>query len=101
MEDRKSIVVDGVEYVPASAAKPTGTRAVIVVDRGWIFAGDVVREHGRIRLSRAVWLFSWQSIGFAKAVETEKADIRPISGVDLPDCAEIFCIPVHDQWGLR
>ena len=25
------------------------TRAVIVVDRGWIFAGDVTRENGRIK----------------------------------------------------
>jgi hypothetical protein len=27
----------------------TGTRAVVVVDRGWIFAGDVTRENGRIK----------------------------------------------------
>jgi len=42
------IIVNGVEYAPVTMSK--GTRAVVVVDRGWIFAGDVTRENGRIRL---------------------------------------------------
>ena len=97
------ITVNGIEYVPASQVKqqPSGTRAVVVVDRGWIFAGDVKRENGRIHLSRAVWVFKWQSIGFATMVETANADIRPISDVDMPEGAEIFCVPVHDQWGIK
>lgn len=98
-----SININGIEYIPATEApapRPTGTRAVVVVDRGWIFAGDVTRENGRIRLARAVWVFRWESIGFAKMVETAKADLRPIADVDIPDGAEIFCVPVHDSWGL-
>ncbi len=80
-------------------------RAVVVVDRGWIFAGDVNESTpGRIRLSRAVWLFDWQSIGFAAVVanpKREEVDIRPIpEGVDIPCGAEIFRIPVSDNWGL-
>ena len=95
-----SIEINGETYVKA-ASTPTGTRAVVVVDRGWIFAGDVTREAGRIKLSRAVWVFRWDSIGFAAMVETEKADLRPVADVDMPAASEIFCIPVHDQWGLR
>lgn len=96
------IEINGVKYIKASAVPtpPTGTRAVIVVDRGWIFAGDVTRENGRILLSRAVHVFKWESIGFAKMVETEKADLRLIANVDIPEGAEIFAIPVHEQWGL-
>lgn len=94
-----SININGIEYVPATP-RPTGTRAVVVVDRGWIFAGDVTRENGRIKLSRAVWVFSWKDIGFAKMVETATADLRPIADVDIPAGAEIFCVPVHDSWGL-
>jgi hypothetical protein len=90
--------INGIEYAPVKPA--TGTRAVVVVDRGWIFAGDVTRENGRIRLSRALHVFKWESIGFAKMVETAKADLRPISDVDLPEGAEIFCVPVADDWGL-
>ena len=90
--------INGIEYAPVKPA--SGTRAVVVVDRGWIFAGDVTRENGRIRLSRALHVFKWESIGFAKMVETAKADLRPISDVDLPEGAEIFCVPVSDDWGL-
>lgn len=94
------ITINGIEYVPACSA-PTGTRAVVVVDRGWIFAGDVTRENGRIRISRALHVFRWESIGFAKMVETATADLRPIADVEMPDGAEIFCVPVADDWGLK
>jgi hypothetical protein len=99
-----TITVNGVEYIRADsvpAAKPNGNRAVVVVDRGWIFAGDVTREDGRIRLSRAVWVFKWEGCGFAKVIEDpSKADIRIMADVDIPNGAEIFCVPVHEQWGL-
>jgi len=99
-----TISINGVEYIRADsipAAKPNGNRAVIVVDRGWIFAGDVTRENGRIKLSRAVWVFTWQSCGFSKVIEDpSKADIRPMADVDIPEGAEIFCVPVNEHWGL-
>jgi hypothetical protein len=95
----QNFTINGVEYAPVKPAA-TGTRAVVVVDRGWIFAGDVSRANGRIRLSRAVHVFKWESIGFAKMVETAKADLRPIADVDLPEGAEIFSVPVPDTWGL-
>ena len=94
-----TITINGIKYIPATS-KPTGTRAVVVVDRGWIFAGDVTRENGRIKLGRALHVFKWESIGFAKVIETSKADLRPIADVDMPEGAEIFCVPVVDDWGL-
>jgi hypothetical protein len=96
------IEVNGVRYVKADS-RPKGNRAVLVADRGWIFAGDVERKDGRIRLTRAVWLFRWESVGFAAVVadpKKSKADIRPIADVDMPADAELFCIPVADTWGL-
>lgn len=98
-----TIKIDEVTYVREDAvSKPVeGSRAVVVVDRGWIFAGDVTRENGRIKIGRALHVFRWESIGFAKMVETERADLRKIADVDMPEDAEIFCIPVHDQWGLK
>ena len=99
----KEIIIDGVKYV-AENTKPSGNRAVIVVDRGWIFAGDVTRENGRIHLSNAVHVFRWESVGFAAVCDDPikaKADLRPISDVDMPEDAEIFCIPVHGKWGLK
>lgn len=100
------IDINGVKYVredQVPAAKPSGNRAVVVVDRGWIFAGDVTDEDGRIKLSRALHVFSWQSVGFAKMVadpKSGKADLRPIADVDIPRDAEVFRVPVPANWGL-
>ena len=100
---QEKIEINGVEYVRADV-RPIGTRAVVVVDRGWIFAGDVTRGNGRIRLDRAVWVFRWESVGFDGVIadpKSAKVTIRPIpNGVDLPEGAEIFLVPVDDAWGL-
>ena len=103
IEMQETIVINGVEYVPADT-RTKGSRAVIVVDRGWIFAGNVTRENGRIFLSRAVWVFRWESIGFDGMIANPTSShviIRSMpTGVDLPEGAEIFCVPVDDSWGL-
>lgn len=52
-----TIEINGVTYVRADT-KPTGNRAVVVVDRGWVFAGDVERKDGFIYLSRALQMNS-------------------------------------------
>ena len=96
------LTINGVDYAPI-ANRPTGTRAVVVVDRGWIFAGDVTREDGRIRISNALHVFKWESIGFAGMIadpKKAKADLRKIADVDMPAGAEVFCVPVNDKWGL-
>ena len=97
----ENLIINGIEYAPIN--KPTGTRAVVVVDRGWIFAGDVTRENGRIRLSNALHVFKWESLGFAGMIadpKKAKADLRQCADVDMPEGAEIFCVPVADGWGL-
>lgn len=94
-----TITVNGIEYIRKETK--TGTRAIIVVDRGWIFAGDVTREDGRIKLTNALHVFKWESVGFAGMIEnTKKADLRKIADVDIPTDAEIFCVPVPDGWGM-
>ena len=96
-----TITVNGIEYVPAK--KVTGTRAIVVVDRGWIFAGDVTRENGRIYISNALHVFKWEALGFSGMIENPeaaKADLRPIADVNIPAGAEVFSVPVDDGWGL-
>ena len=101
----ETIEINGVSYVRADAVSApvhNGNRAVVVVDRGWIFAGDVTRENGRIKLSRAVWVFRWESCGFSKVIEDpSNADIRPMADIDIPEGAEIFCVPVPDNWAVK
>lgn len=96
----QNVIVNGVEYAPVVINTPQN-RVVVVVDRGWIFAGDVERKNGRIYLTRAVWVFRWESCGFAAVIaDPSNADIRPIADVELPEQSEIFCIPVGEAWGL-
>lgn len=78
-------------------------RAVVVVDRGWIFAGDVSKtSDGYIRLDHCVWVFCWKSVGFAAVIEDpSKADIRKIKSVEIPPDAIVFRVPVRDNWGYR
>lgn len=103
MKDIETIKINEIEYVRADSVqvKPVGNRAIVVVDRGWIFAGDVTRENGRIKLSRALHVFKWIDVGFAGIIaNTKKADLRPIADVDIPESSEIFCVPVESSWGL-
>lgn len=105
MSKPETITIDDVKYVRADsvAVKPNGNRAVIVVDRGWIFAGDVTRANGRIKLARAIHVFRWESIGFDGMIATPKSNkvtLKPLADVDMPDSAEIFAIPVGEDWGF-
>jgi hypothetical protein len=102
LEKLKGLVAE----IEAECACPavTGKRAVVVVDRGWIFAGDVTEENGRIYLDRAVWVFRWEGIGFDGVIadpKSAKATIKKLSNrVDIPKGAEVFRVPVGDSWGI-
>lgn len=105
MSKPETLMIDDVKYVRADSVSipPSGNRAVIVVDRGWIFAGDVTRENGRIKLSRAIHVFRWESIGFDGMIanpKSPKVTLKSLADVDMPDSAEIFAIPVSESWGL-
>ncbi|WP_293365055.1 hypothetical protein [Phenylobacterium sp.] len=97
-----TIVINGETYAKVKANP--GKRAVVVVDRGWVFAGDVSEDDGRIRLTRVVWVFRWESIGFdgvLKDPKSSKVMLRKLdTGVDLPADAEVFRCPVADDWGM-
>lgn len=103
----KTITINGVEYVEKSAAteqaKP-GKRAVLVLDRGWIVAGDVEDVDGRIKVTRAVHVRRWDEIGFDGMIadpKSKKVTLKPIpNGFDCPADAELFRVPVGDEWGL-
>lgn len=80
-------------------------RVILVVDRGWIFAGDqTVTSDGYIKLTNAVHVFRWESMGFPKMVEdwkSDKVDLRKVSDVEVPKDSVIFRVPVPEGWGLK
>lgn len=105
MINTETITIDDVKYVRADAVqvKPNGNRNVVVCDRGWIFAGDVTRENGRIKITRALHVFRWESIGFDGVIKNPKSNkvtLKPLADVDMPYEAELFSIPVDNDWGL-
>ena len=79
-------------------------RHILVIDRGWIYAGDLTEEDDRIFLDRVVWVFNWRSIGFDGMVKNPKhkeVNLRSMPGrVNVPKDAEIFRVEVDDEWGL-
>jgi hypothetical protein len=89
---------------PRTRPEPSG-RAVVVVDRGWIFAGDMsVTPDGYLRLTNALHVFRWQSVGFSGLVADPakaKADLRPVADVEIPMDAIVFRVPVPADWGTR
>ena len=77
-------------------------RYVVVVDRGWIFAGDMTELGDYVRLDNAVHIFKWTSIGFTGVISdpySKGVDLRHIDTVEIPVKSVIFRIPVADGWG--
>lgn len=106
MTTPKTLKIDDETYVRASdvkAPKKPGKRAVVVLDRGWIVAGDVEDKNGRIKITRAVHVRSWSSVGFDGMIANPKANVvlKPVpEGFDCPADAELFRVPVADDWGI-
>lgn len=82
-------------------------RAVVVINSGWIFAGDikeVVTVVGRsVRITRALHVFKWTEIGFSGVIANPndgRVDLRPCDPVEVPLASVIFIVPVEDGWGM-
>ncbi len=97
------IVLNGKGFVE-DVPEPSGKRVVLVIDRGWIVAGDLEEVKGRLILSRAVHVLSWSGCGFDGMLRNPKSPSVKLKKMDhqlnAPADAEIFRIPVSDDWGL-
>lgn len=106
---RNEIEINGEVYVKQNS--DGGQRCVVVVDRGWIYAGNVYDEchpvaGHRIKIKNAVWVFRWKRVGLDGVLKdpdqagvTIKSLPNESSTVDLPGDAEVYRIPVPDGWG--
>ena len=95
------IEINGEQYKKVG---PSGDRAVVVLDRGWIFAGDIEDKDGRIYLTRVVWLFNWSNIGLDGVIDNpgnDSVNLKQFRDFDLPADVEIFRVPVDACWGLE
>ena len=100
-----TIEINGVTYAPMGNT-PTGSREVVVVDRGWIFAGNVSKDEitNELIVSNAVHVFRWESIGFTGVLEDPKSSKVTLKTlpypVKVPAGSVIFTVPVPDNWGV-
>lgn len=81
----------------------SGNRHVVVLDRGWIFAGDLTEANGRITLTRVQNLRHYREIGLEGAIERPKSSkVTLVNWRDLnfPADVELFRVPVSPDWGL-
>jgi len=102
-EQSGTMDINGETWVKRAAAGP---RVVLVLDRGWVFAGDVVEAApGRIALSRVVQVRSWRGCGWSGVLENPMRDSVTLesvpTGLDAPEGAELFRHPVHADWGIK
>jgi len=104
-----TIEINGVTYVPKGSnanTLPTGNRNVVVIDRGWIFAGDTSFNEAtqEFLLINAVWVFRWENVGFDGVIadpKSSKVTIRKMDNpVVVPKGSVIFKVPVDANWGL-
>ena len=101
----ENLVINGVEYAPIQPAPAQGTRTVVVVDRGWIFAGDAsIDTTGMLTLTNAVHVFSWESLcfhGMLADPTNNKVELKKMQyNVEIPAASIIFKVPVCDSWGV-
>ena len=79
----------------------TGSRAIVVLDRGWIFVGDLATEGGVTTLSNCANLRKWSGGGFGGMVlspKTSSVVLDPCANVIFDAGAPIFTVPVADDW---
>ncbi len=103
----EKIVINGKTYVSETSvppAVPTGNRHVIVIDRGWVVAGDLVVKEDRLYLNRAVHVLSWSGCGFDGMLRDPKSSNVKLKKFDhvlnAPADSEIFRVQVSNDWGM-
>jgi hypothetical protein len=101
------IHINGVEYAPVGSQTtvPTDNRSVVVIDRGWIFAGDVETDEvtNEIVIHNPIHVFRWESIGFTGVLSNPKDSKVTLKTspypVRVPANSVIFTVPVDENWG--
>jgi hypothetical protein len=103
-----TIQVNGVEYVRKDSIPgllPEGNREVVVMDRGWIYAGDVIRaNNGDLEIYNPIHVFRWEEIGYTGVLEnpnSKKVTLKTCPyPVKVPAGSVIYTNPVPSNWGI-
>lgn len=80
---------------------PTGQRHLVVLDRGWIFAGDVSNENEVLVIRNALNVRKWQQGGFgALSLGAKRAGaiLDKSEDIYVSQSAVLFMVPIPDSW---
>jgi len=95
------MIIDGIEYVPKSDAKLEGDRHVLVLDKGFIFVGNLEDRDGRIWMTNCHNLRRWGKNGFGGAVEdpiAAEVELDRCPDFSVPMSVELMRLPVPEGW---
>jgi len=108
MEKPKTIKIDDQEYIRADEVEGAtgGDRCVVVLDRGWVFVGDIEATYDDYgnqiwRLSRCSNVRKWSSGGFGGMIKDPKGCgvvLDPCGPIEFSDTAVILRAPVAGDW---
>jgi hypothetical protein len=86
----------------ATANCATGDRHIVVLDRGWIFAGNLSKdEHHVYTLTDAVNVRKWDSGGFgalSKSATAAGATLDKCATLRFHETAMMFAVPISSDW---
>lgn len=78
-------------------------RYLIVLDTGWIFAGNILEQDNRVELHNAIMLVNWNKCSFNEIISNpnkSNVTLQKVSSViDFPKESEIFRVPIPHNWG--
>lgn len=99
-EDVKK-AIEVIEKATANCAK--GDRHLVVLDRGWIFAGDMSLKDDVYTVTNCKNVRKWNKGGFGALSKSAS-----LAGATLDDCeairfkasAMIFAVPIAEEWDV-
>lgn len=80
---------------------PTGNRHIVVLDRGWIFVGDLSHNNGIYTLTNCQNIRKWEKGGFGALSKSGKdagAHLDAAAAIQFRTDAMIFSVPVSEDW---
>jgi len=100
MSKPETIKIDEIEYVRKDSVRPvTGTRKIMVLDRGWIFVGNVTTENGKTTIGRCKNIRYWKSGGFGGLTKSSAAAVLDdCADIIIDEGSEILAVPVGEDW---
>ncbi len=94
-----TITIDGIDYVK-EGQKITGNRHIVVLDRGWIFVGNLEVDGETYKLTNTQNIRKWGKSGFGGMVlDPKKAEVVLDKSGPLEFKSPIFLVSVPENWG--